>query len=142
VTKKRAGITSDKDERSVRKEKERQAALLAQWEQSQQGKTGSKDQSQEMVMASQPQPAEAAQESRPAATVQAPAPTNAQEYLQFLAENKKKAKTEIVEIYDLVEKGQNKEALRKFKENGQFIALYVDKQVYNTLEQTVLATIE
>ena len=62
----------------------------------------------------------------------------AQAYLQSLNDNRKKAQDQLMELYDLVDKNKSRVALEKFKQNRKFIAQYVDAQVFNVLEQTVV----
>jgi hypothetical protein len=60
-----------------------------------------------------------------------------QEFLQGLRDNQQKAQDQIMGIYTLAEQNRGAEALEKFKQSRQFVAKYVDAQVFNTLEQYI-----
>ncbi len=86
----------------------------------------------QVVIASTPHP-EAGQAEKPPVLSK-----NAQAYLQSLNDNRKKAQEQLMELYDLMDKNQSHEALEKFKQNRKFIAQFVDAQVFNVLEQSVV----
>ncbi|MGB7569749.1 MAG: hypothetical protein WBM07_17935 [Chitinivibrionales bacterium] len=52
----------------------------------------------------------------------------------------KSAQDLVIVIYTLVEQGNGKGAMEKFKQNRKFIAQYIDKEVFAALEQTVVQT--
>jgi hypothetical protein len=60
-----------------------------------------------------------------------------QGHLQKLRENQKSAQDLVVVLYDMLDHGENKEALENFKFNRKFISQFVDAEVFNTLEQGV-----
>jgi hypothetical protein len=46
-----------------------------------------------------------------------------------------------MDLYDMIDKKQAKQALEKFKQDRSFIAQYVDAQVFNVLEQTIAQSV-
>jgi hypothetical protein len=60
--------------------------------------------------------------------------------VQKLRENQKSAQDLVIVLYTMVEQGKGKDAVEKFKQNRQFIAQYIDKEVFAALEQTVVQT--
>lgn len=76
-----------------------------------------------------------------AATENAPSPSaskTAQEYLAGIRANQKKAQSEVMELYDIVDRKAAAQALEKFKAERKFIGENVDAQVFNTLEQAIM----
>jgi hypothetical protein len=65
----------------------------------------------------------------------------AQEYLKGLRDNQKKAQGQVMDLYDMIDKKQARQALEKFKQDRSFIAQYVDAQVFNVLEQTIAQSV-
>jgi hypothetical protein len=51
------------------------------------------------------------------------------------------AQEKVMEIYSLMESNHGREALEKFKESRQFIAQYVDVQVFNILERNLIQNV-
>lgn len=94
-------------------------------------KTGKEQPQVQPTVQKQPQVPEA----QPQQT--APISMEAKSYLKGLRDNQKKAQEDVMALYDLVEKKRNKEALEKFKQDRNFIAQFVDAQVFNVLEQTI-----
>jgi len=66
---------------------------------------------------------------------------SAQVFLQDLKGNQGSAQAKVMEIYDLIEHKQCNDALDDFKQNRVFIARYVEAQVFNVLEQTVMQSV-
>jgi hypothetical protein len=60
-----------------------------------------------------------------------------QGHLQKLRENQKSAQDLVVVLYDMLDHGENKDALENFKFNRKFISQFVDAEVFNTLEQGI-----
>ena len=65
----------------------------------------------------------------------------AQEYLQKLKENQKESQKFVMDLYKLLERGKAKEALEKFKQQRTFFSQYVDAEVFNVLEQSIMQSI-
>jgi hypothetical protein len=53
----------------------------------------------------------------------------------------KSAQDLVIVIYTLVEQGNGKSAMEKFKQNRKFIVQYIDKEVFAALEQTVVQAV-
>jgi hypothetical protein len=88
------------------------------------------------------QPSIASRRESPEAEARPPVISKeAQDYLQGLKDNRKKAQDMVMTLYDLVDKKRVKEALEKFKQDRSFIAQYVDAQVFNVLEQTIAQSV-
>jgi hypothetical protein len=66
---------------------------------------------------------------------------SAQVFLQDLKGNQGSAQAKVMKIYDLMERKQCNDALDDFKQNRAFIARYVEAQVFNVLEQTVVQSV-
>jgi hypothetical protein len=66
---------------------------------------------------------------------------SARVFLQDLKGNQGSAQAKVMEIYDLIEHKQCNDALYDFKQNRAFIAKYVEAQVFNVLEQTVMQSV-
>lgn len=120
-------------EELVKQEKSRKDSLAAAQKESIAAvKKAGKEQPQvQPAVEKQPQVPEAQPEQT------APISMEAKSYLKGLRDNQKKAQEDVMALYDLVEKKRNKEALEKFKQDRNFIAQFVDAQVFNVLEQTI-----
>jgi hypothetical protein len=73
------------------------------------------------------------------ATAEQPA-QSAQSYVLTLKAHRREAQQKVMELYDLLEVNQSKEALGQFKKDRLFIAENVDPQVFTMLEQTIMHT--
>jgi hypothetical protein len=60
-----------------------------------------------------------------------------EEFLQKLKGTQESAKQTIVDLYTMIEAGQGRQAMTKFKNERAFLAKYVDPQAFNALEMTV-----
>jgi hypothetical protein len=65
----------------------------------------------------------------------------AQAYLQKLKDSQKDAQKNVMELYKMLGQGQAKEALEKFKQRRDFIAQYIDVEVFNVLEQSIMQSV-
>lgn len=65
----------------------------------------------------------------------------AQAYLQKLKDSQKDAQKNVMELYKMLGQGQAKEALEKFKQRRDFIAQFVDVEVFNVLEQSIMQSV-
>jgi hypothetical protein len=61
--------------------------------------------------------------------------------LQALKNHQREAQEKVMELYGFIENNQSREALDLFKLNRDFIAQYVDAQVFTILEQNIMQTV-
>jgi len=71
-------------------------------------------------------------------TPQEPSSKYAQEYLKKLKDSQKEAQNYVMDLYTLLDQKKGKEALDKFKLHREFIGKYVEVQVFNVLEQSIM----
>jgi hypothetical protein len=63
------------------------------------------------------------------------------EYLKKLKVNQLAAQNKVVEMYNLIENGQGRQAMQMFRNQREFISKYLSPQVFNVLELTLAQTI-
>ena len=71
-------------------------------------------------------------------TPQEPPSKYAQDYLKKLKDSRKEAQNYVMDLYTLLDQKKGKEALDKFKLHREFIGKYVEVQVFNVLEQSIM----
>ena len=69
---------------------------------------------------------------------QEPPSKYAQDYLKKLKDAQKEAQNYVMDLYALLDQKKGKEALDKFKLHREFIGKYVEVQVFNVLEQSIM----
>ena len=60
-----------------------------------------------------------------------------QEFIKQNKANKEKAQKLVVELYNLIESGQNPAAFKTFREKREFLAKHISTKVFNVLEMTL-----